>query len=323
MTSWKGEKIMHNKYKLGLPPMYEFAYLSDFSSDIRNQLYPFLKGVKRWVYIHGGVGRGKTHLAAALYKIIFGYDTKVRFWTDKYDGMQSYFITPNEMMDLINDTYNPTSSTTKVKLMGEFCTRPIVIDDLGVENNTGHTAAQLMTIINSRYNDGGSMGGPITIITSNLSLKDLARKYNDHHMPSRMADSVIILLNGPDLRLEKVRREMAHRERMKDYAGEPIPHGPEIEEAIRKAREGSEKAEVSGTGTEVKEGGLYWADTGAKYTGPDLDLPENEELSLALIDKVVYHPGPVPEEHCPTDWSPLNEDGTCPCADIGHPRRVV
>ena len=94
---------------LFIPRIFVDARLSDFGPDVVNQLAPFLEGRKPWVFICGATGVGKTHLAAALYKVIFRHHTDVQFYTDEFKGGSPFFITPTEMFSRIKEAYGGKS----------------------------------------------------------------------------------------------------------------------------------------------------------------------------------------------------------------------
>lgn len=206
---------MQNEFMSGIPRKLEVAELAHFDSDITSQLDPFLKGKKPWVFISGPNGRGKSYLAAALYRVVFRYDTKVSFWTDKYALCNASFITPDEMLARIKNTYNRNSGEESEEVIRKYCghtgrdsryigysdrdwTWPIVIDDLGIENVTEHTAPIIERIIKARDDVDA-----ITIMTSNLSLDEVARKYSNRVTSRIGGNAVIIYLDGPDRRLKR------------------------------------------------------------------------------------------------------------------------
>jgi DNA replication protein DnaC len=76
----------------------------------------------------------------------------------------------------------------------------LVIDDIGVEKNTGFSLAVLYEIIDARdmaYNKG-------LIVTSNLSLGALADRLGDDRVTSRLAGMCkVVEITGPDRRQPK------------------------------------------------------------------------------------------------------------------------
>jgi len=206
---------MQSNYMIGLPRKLEVAELAHFNSDVISQLTPFLEGQKPWVFISGDNGRGKSYLAAALYKVVFRKDKKVLFWTDIYADCSTYFITPDEMLARIKSTYNRNSGVDSENVIRQYCgqtgrdsrfddysdrdwTWPLVIDDLGIENVTEHTAPIIERIIKARDDVDA-----ITIMTSNLSLDEVARKYSNRVASRIGGNAVFIYLDGPDRRLKK------------------------------------------------------------------------------------------------------------------------
>ena len=182
--------------QIGIPPVFVDARLSDFEPDVVNQLAPFLGGHRPWVFICGATGVGKTHLAAALSMVIFRVDADVKFYTDKFEGGSNYFVTPTEMLSRIKATYGKSNESEEEVMQYYKQNWPIVIDDLGAENATTHTAPIMEDIINSRYNHNA-----MTIITSNLSIQKLSEKYSDRLASRIRGRAVPVMLEGPDRRL--------------------------------------------------------------------------------------------------------------------------
>lgn len=187
-------RLNHHSF---IPPAFVGARLSDFGPDVVNQLAPFLEGRRPWVFICGATGVGKTHMAAALYKVIFRFDTDVQFYTDDFKGRSAFFISPTEMFSRIKATYGGKSDESEEEVIRDYKREsPMVIDDLGAEYATTHTGPIMEDIINSRYNNKA-----ITIITSNLSIQKLSEKYSDRMSSRIRGRAVPVILGGKDRRL--------------------------------------------------------------------------------------------------------------------------
>ena len=131
------------------------------------------------LYLWGKAGTGKTHLATALLRAYPGEVVKpqaifraARGQTG--DGEQS-----------VIDSY--------IRLNN------VVIDDLGVDKQTQFSFSILYEIIDGRY----MWGKKGMIITSNLSLSELAIRLDDDRITSRLTEMCrVVEMTGADKRLE-------------------------------------------------------------------------------------------------------------------------
>ena len=102
--------------------------------------------------LHGGVGTGKTYIACMIANALIdkGYPVLVTNFSRILNTLQGTFE-KQEYLDSLN----------QFKLL--------VIDDLGIERDTGFAKEQVYNIIDSRYRSGKPM-----IITTNLTMQKLA-----------------------------------------------------------------------------------------------------------------------------------------------------
>ena len=116
------------------------------------------------LYIHGGVGTGKTYIASAIGIRAIQSGRKVRF-VKAYELSKQFF----ESYDM------------------ESVTRPdlLIIDDLGADNVSEWANTRMRAVIDDRY---GSMKP--TVVTSNYSLGALAKKLhtNDDYTAQAIVD---------------------------------------------------------------------------------------------------------------------------------------
>jgi len=133
---------------------------------------------KHNAYIMGPTGTGKSHLAIAIARKEYSTNHKV-VWK------------PTEIARELRAAEN---STEEQDFIDEITAqRRLVIDDLGIEKLTEFLQTLLYEIIDGRYMT--AKGG--LIITSNLSLDDLAQRIGDDRISSRIAGmSRIISLKG-------------------------------------------------------------------------------------------------------------------------------
>lgn len=142
------------------------------------------------IYLHGEVGRGKSHLASALARefVQAGYST--------------VFTTAADMLGSIQDTFGTSSSTFATT--GKFAHVDIlVIDDLGKESASQWSVGVIFQVLNARYEQMKP-----TVITSQYTLEGLRSRMSRsgeretaEAIVSRLRRTQkIIELTGPDRR---------------------------------------------------------------------------------------------------------------------------
>lgn len=127
------------------------AKLSDMAKRYVDNFSEFYKDGKG-LLLHGGVGTGKTYIACMIANALIdkGYPVLVTNFSRILSTLQGTFD-KQEYLDSLN----------QFKLL--------VIDDLGIERDTGYAKEQVYNIIDSRYRAGLPM-----IITTNLTMQKMA-----------------------------------------------------------------------------------------------------------------------------------------------------
>ena len=136
------------------------------------------------LFLHGPPGTGKTHLAVALLK------QARRTRGDR-------FITVASLLLELRNSFRDGAEKSEMEIIDSFSGANIVVlDDLGVEKSSEFTIQSLYIIIDRRYSEMRP-----TIITSNLTLEEVAEKVGDR-IASRIAGMCrVIELKGRDRRL--------------------------------------------------------------------------------------------------------------------------
>ena len=127
------------------------------------------KNTGRGLIFMGPVGVGKTHLAVSILHRLM----------DKF-GVQCLFYEFGTLLKEIQNSYNPISQTTELKVLAPiYETEVLVLDELGATKPTDWARDTMMNIINTRYNDK-----KMTIFTTNYL--DKRRKENDETLEDRI-----------------------------------------------------------------------------------------------------------------------------------------
>jgi len=140
---------------------------------------------KKGLYIFGGCGTGKTHIAYAIWQRCQDKDRKCRFYKS------------TELLDLIREFYGKSDTQeNQLNLIMNY-TGLLIIDDLGAEKPTEWVEETFYKIIDKRYEEMLP-----TVFTSNLDLGVLAEKISDR-LTSRIAEMCeIIKVDGEDKRIK-------------------------------------------------------------------------------------------------------------------------
>ena len=152
---------------------------------------------RRWLYLYGPVGTGKTGLVCVLAEQMI-----------RELGRTVVFVCAPDLLDALKDTYRRYGQAadheqrerlaeSESDLLGALVEADLLIlDDLGAQHDSAWAIERLSTLINRRYNAGAQ-----TAVTSNLAPVELSKAMGPR-APSRLIDDAdVICLDGPDLRL--------------------------------------------------------------------------------------------------------------------------
>jgi DNA replication protein DnaC len=138
------------------------------------------KGHSGGITLHGTVGCGKTHLAAAILRHA---QTK---------GYSIHFATEDGIFDTFKQLWeDPTGSSNYLAKLQKV--RFLVIDDMGIRKPTEYVSDRYEAIINTRYSNMRP-----TIITTNRRPQLLEELYE--RQLSRLKENTVLHMVGPDMR---------------------------------------------------------------------------------------------------------------------------
>lgn len=173
------------KDKSGLSPydcmrdIYEYcaAYADDFGEGSAN------------LYLCGNTGLGKTHLSLAIANKVIEKGFGV-----VYDSAQKL------LSRLERERFSRTEAENETEGPVLNC-ELLILDDLGAEFDTRFTSAEICNIVNTRL-----LAGRPTIISSNLGLKELEKRYTPRLVSRIIGSYELLLFAGSDIRQIKKNR---------------------------------------------------------------------------------------------------------------------
>jgi len=142
----------------------------------------------------GSCGVGKTHLATAIIKALAFHK-----------GISCLFYDFRDLLKEIQDSYNPVSQMTELKVLEPvYDAEVLVLDELGASKPTDWVRDTMTQIINTRYNDR-----KLTVMTSNYL--DEPQNPNEETLTDRVGVRLrsrlhemckVVLIKGDDYRLK-------------------------------------------------------------------------------------------------------------------------
>ena len=142
--------------------------------------------------LFGGTGLGKTHLSSAVAREVLkkGYDV--------------LYVTALDMVaDFEIEQFGTRSITKGERTDKYFECDLLIIDDLGTEVANQFTVSVIYNLLNTRINRKTP-----TIISTNLTQKDLLSKYNDRITSRIFGEFRPLLFLGEDVRMQKIKQKI-------------------------------------------------------------------------------------------------------------------
>jgi DNA replication protein DnaC len=135
------------------------------------------------LYLWGESGTGKSHLAGAL----------MNEWINSHTIKTLRYETPNRLNRKMRKL-DPEEEQTR---LDDYINAEImVLDDLGHKKDSEFSQSIVYEILDGR--DKKLKRG--CVVTSNLSLDDLGKLYEDDRIPSRLSSFKIVYVGGADMR---------------------------------------------------------------------------------------------------------------------------
>ncbi len=137
----------------------------------------------------GGTGLGKTHLSSAIAGVVIekGFDV-------------AYESAPM-VASLFEKARFGKEEGTEEKLERLMEAELLILDDLGTEPNSSTTASAFYQLINHRV----SIGEKPTIISTNLTYRQLEKQYDTAILSRLLGEFEVKLFQGEDVRMAKLR----------------------------------------------------------------------------------------------------------------------
>lgn len=167
-----------------LTPKQNMYNILEASEDFCNNFH--ITGMNLLLY--GGTGLGKTFMCNCIAKALIDREISVLYQT----AFSLFEIVENHKFNKQNET-----EENKIYYNMIFDCELLIIDDLGTELNNSFTNAELFNIINERL-----ITEKKTIISTNLSLEQLAETYSDRIMSRVFNNFAPLKFYGKDLRWE-------------------------------------------------------------------------------------------------------------------------
>ena len=141
----------------------------------------------RSMYLNGGTGLGKTFLSACIARAVVD------------GGYSVVYETAITLFSCLEKQKFGSATEEDLKMAARIQDADLLIlDDLGTEMNTAFVPSALYSIINGRI-----LSGKPTIISSNLSVGEISRRYSPQVASRLMGEYLNLPFLGSDIRLQK------------------------------------------------------------------------------------------------------------------------
>ena len=129
-----------------------------------------------WLFLHGGVGTGKTHLAVAIANEMIASRPNSRV----------LFAVVPDLLDHLRATFDPSKGVDYDERFEQIRRADLLIlDDLGTENTTPWAREKLFQIFNHRYNERSA-----TVVTSNHDIYEIEDRVRSRLLDQRLTTTI-------------------------------------------------------------------------------------------------------------------------------------
>lgn len=173
------------KYGINISPRENINKIKDLSLKF---IENFDSSEQKNLLFTGTPGIGKTFLSGCVANEILKKGYTVLYQTS-----------PLLLDSIFEYKYNQKNASSKELYDNLFNVNLLIIDDLGTENLTAARFSELYTVINSRLLNPKTK----TIISTNLSLEQLAKTYDDRMLSRFIGNFNVCRFIGDDIRLKK------------------------------------------------------------------------------------------------------------------------
>ncbi len=163
--------------------------MGDILNFCRKYAYNFNKESPS-LLMRGSTGLGKTHLSLAIASSVINSGYGVIYGSSQ-----------NIVSKLERERFKASEGNNNSEKYFIECDL-LIIDDLGTEFSTTFSNSAIYNIVNSRI----MMGKP-TIISTNLSLKELEKSYTERMVSRIIGNNIQLEFLGVDIRQQKMRRK--------------------------------------------------------------------------------------------------------------------
>jgi DNA replication protein DnaC len=148
------------------------------------QARSYAGSLQGWLFLQGGYGCGKTHLAAAIANECVGL------------GVPTLFLTVPDLLDTLRFSFSDEDVSFEERFEQIRQAPLLILDDFGTQSATEWAREKLFQILNHRY-----INRLATVVTTNLALEEIEGRMRSRLLDSSLVDHVVI--HAPDHRRPK------------------------------------------------------------------------------------------------------------------------